>query len=225
MSQHQDIECVIFDCDGVLVDSEVLSQKVLLALLQEKGVNVDTHYFIAHFLGRNFDSVTAKVLEDFGVVLDEKFRLLFRERLFHTFDTELVATAHIQSMLSAMTLPKCVATSSSPPRVTHALEVTGLNTYFDTHVFSTSLVAHGKPAPDIFLYAAEQMGADPKRCLVIEDSLSGIKAGLAAQMQVVQFNGATHMQHFGTSSMRPDIPAVESWAMFTQAYPQLFHPA
>lgn len=219
----EDIQLVIFDCDGVLINSEILSRKVLLGLLENKGVSVDEAYFNAHFLGRTFESVTQQVFDDFSVVLDEGFREQFRLALFDTFSNELEVTEGIKSILSELNKPYCVATSSSPARVGHALEVTALKEFFGKKVFTASLVKQGKPAPDIFLYSAEKMGFKPSECLVIEDSISGLKAGLAANMQVVQYNGAGHMQHLNNEALIDSVSVVSSWAEFKSTFSHLFN--
>lgn len=218
-----EIELIIFDCDGVLIDSETLSQKVLLSLLKQQGVSVDKNYFNAYFLGRTFESVAQKVKDDFSVVLDERFRSNYRDSLFEAFDKELQATKGIEEILKLLNVKSCVATSSSPARVKHALNITGLDTFFSDRVFTASLVKRGKPAPDIFLYAAEQMNTLPEKCLVIEDSASGVKAGVAANMNVIQFNGATHMQHYGKTPLQEKVDVICSWSELQQRYANLFH--
>jgi HAD superfamily hydrolase (TIGR01509 family) len=222
MTLLNEIKLIIFDCDGVLIDSETLSQKVLLSLLKEKGAEVDEAYFNAFFLGRTFESVIQKVKQDFSVILDETFRDSYREELFNAFDKGLKTTNNIESMLTSLSVKSCVATSSSPVRVAHSLLVTGLQRFFTDRVYTASLVANGKPAPDIFLYAAKQMGIEPKNCLVIEDSQSGIKAGLAANMKVIQFNGATHMAHHGNSAVEDGIEVIRSWPELQSTYPNIF---
>lgn len=219
----EDIQLVIFDCDGVLINSEILSRKVLLALLESKGVSVDEAYFNANFLGRTFESVTQQVLDDFSVVLDKQFREQFRSALFDTFSNELKRTKGITDILAELNKPCCVATSSSPARVTHALGVTDLASFFGGNIFTASLVKRGKPAPDIFLYSAEKMGFTPSQCLVIEDSISGLKAALAAKMQVVQYNGAAHMQHLQENALIDGVSVVSSWADFKIKFSFLFN--
>ena len=216
------LELVIFDCDGVLFDSEILSQKVLLALLKDKGVDADAEYFRANFLGRTFENVTNKVAQDFSVMLNNAFRQAFREELFSTFDKELRRTQQVTTVLDKLSIRSCVATSSSPARVSHALKVAGLSDYFTNSVFTASEVENGKPAPDIFLHAAKRMGANPKNCLVFEDSLSGIKGGLAAGMQVVQFNGASHMQSQGDKALCDGVTVMQSWSNVIEHFAHLF---
>jgi len=206
----------------VLIDSEILSQKVLLALLKDKGVDADAEYFRANFLGRTFENVTNKVAQDFSVMLNNAFRQAFREELFSTFDKELRRTQQVTTVLDKLSIRSCVATSSSPARVSHALKVAGLSDYFTNSVFTASEVENGKPAPDIFLHAAKRMGANPKNCLVFEDSLSGIKGGLAAGMQVVQFNGASHMQSQGDKALCDGVTVMQSWSNVIEHFAHLF---
>lgn len=222
MNIRKSFELVIFDCDGVLVDSEIISQRVLLTLLKEASIEVDVDYFNQHFLGRSFPHVVATIWEDFGIALGEPFRRKFRDTLFTAFTETLTPTDQVRTVLKQLTTPCCVATSSSPSRVAHSLATTELDHFFVDAVFTTSLVSQGKPAPDIFLYAAEQMGVAPANCLVIEDSLSGIKGGLAAGMDVVQYNGGTHMQYLGAKNIHAQAEVITSWPLFMQAYPELF---
>ncbi len=184
---------VIFDCDGVLIDSEVLSAEVLIAELAGHGIAVDRAYVRRHFLGRSFPTVAKTIREEFRTALSPDFEARYRARLLERFETDLRTTDGIEAVLEAMTVPFCVATSSSPPRVTRSLEITGLGRYFADRVFTASEVARGKPAPDLFLHAASRMGAEPRRTLVVEDSAPGVEAALAAGMEVVVYTGGQHM--------------------------------
>jgi len=194
------IELVIFDCDGVLIDSEILSKRVLLNMLSDLGVKLSDDYFYSHFLGYNFEHVTAKVFADFSVVLTNDFRQRYRQALLEVFATELKTTVEVESILSQLTVNSCVATSSSPEKVSNALKYTQLAKFFNGRVFTSSEVEQGKPAPDLFLHAAKTLGVKPEHCLVIEDSQTGINAGLAANMQVIRYAGASHMQGINTDS-------------------------
>lgn len=187
-------DLVIFDCDGVLIDSEVISARMLIAELAGLGVVVDMAYVARHFLGRSYPTVMATIRTDFGLDLPESFEEAYRTRLLAAFERELQVVPHVAGVLKSLRLPFCVATSSSPRRAAISLELVGLNHLVQGRVFTASLVARGKPAPDLFLHAAAQMGADPARCLVIEDSLTGVRAGLAAGMEVWRFTGGSHLK-------------------------------
>ena len=188
------IEAVIFDCDGVLIDSEVLSARTLISALSAQGIAVDFDYFCVNFLGRSFPTVAEDIRRTFDIALPEGFEAAYRADLLTAFETELARTPGIGAVLEAMTLPYCVATSSSPERAMRSLSVTGLDRYFGPRIYTASQVARGKPAPDLFLHAATQMGADPRRCLVIEDSLPGLQAGRAAGMHVLRYTGGAHLR-------------------------------
>ena len=129
----------------------------------------------------------------------------------------------IAEVLASLPIASCVATSSSPPRARRSLELTGLLPHFEGRVFTASEVANGKPAPDLFLHAAKQMGVSPDQCLVVEDSVPGIKAALAASMRVWHFTGGSHFKGIGFLPGTEDlkIPAFDNWAKFFDIEPGL----
>ncbi len=217
------IELIIFDCDGVLVDSEILSQRVLLDMLKELGANVSADYFFEHFLGYNFEHVTNKVFEDFSVTLTNEFRFSYRDKLKQVFIEELESTKDLMWFLSQLNVKSCVATSGSPEKVKTSLTTTKLNDFFIDKVFTSSEVKHGKPAPDLFLHAADKMGISYKNCLVIEDSPTGIKAALAASMNVLHYVGASHMKNRATEINKSvgAINKLKHWREFFLHYPSL----
>lgn len=184
---------VIFDCDGVLVDSEMLSAGVLMAMMAEEGFPLSEEAFRADFLGRSFAAAAARARERFGRPLPDDFEQRYRDRLFARLASDLKPMPGAVSVLKAMAVPFCLATSSSPRRLALSLGATGLERHFAGRCFTASEVARGKPAPDLFLHAAARMGAEPRHCLVIEDSEMGVRAGLAAGMQVWHFTGGCHV--------------------------------
>ena len=188
-----DPELVILDCDGVLIDSEIISARMLVQELALLGVQIDLAYVARHFLGRSYPTVMAEIRRSFGIELPPDFEDQYRDRLLSAFTRELRIMPGVAGMLDRLRLPVCVATSSSPRRVEMSLRLVGLWDRLGAVTFTASEVARGKPAPDLFLHAAARMGATPARCLVIEDSLTGIRAGLAAGMQVWRFTGGSHM--------------------------------
>lgn len=187
------IDLVIFDCDGVLVDSEMLSAGVLMAMMTEEGYPLSEEAFRSDFLGRSFAAAALRARERFGRPLPEEFESRYRDRLFARLEAELKPMEGVASVLAAMAVPFCLATSSSPRRLSLSLRASGLTEFFERRCFTASEVQRGKPAPDLFLHAAEQMGALPERCLVIEDSELGVRAGLAAGMKVWHFAGGCHV--------------------------------
>jgi len=193
MSSLAPINLVIFDCDGVLIDSEGLSAQVLIAALDALGVAVDFDYFCTNFVGRSFPTVAQDIRTTFAVTLPDRFEQDYRRDLLARFTEGLGPTPGVMAMLDRLRTRSCVATSSSPARVSHSLQIVGLTARFGADVFTASEVRQGKPAPDLFLHSARRMGADPARCLVIEDSLPGVEAALAAGMQVLRYTGGAHL--------------------------------
>ncbi|WP_075215376.1 HAD family hydrolase [Mongoliimonas terrestris] len=212
-------DLVIFDCDGVLIDSEVLSADVLIELAGEHGLSLTRDHVWEHYLGRSFPTVAASVRETFGVDLVPTFEAEYRARLLTRFDSNLRITDGLLAMLAHLAVPSCVATSSSPERVRRSLAITGLTDRFPPP-FTASEVPRGKPAPDLFLHAAARMGVDPARCLVIEDSLPGLAAAAAAGMPCLHYTGASHMGARAASV--PGAPVLAHWRDFPLHYPDLF---
>jgi HAD superfamily hydrolase (TIGR01509 family) len=188
-----DFDLVIFDCDGVLIDSELISARMLVAELTRLGLSIDLTYVERNFLGRSYPVVMETIRREFGLDLPPDFEARYRENLLAAFQKELKVVPQVHEVLRAMAVPFCVATSSSPRRAEMSLALVGLSELVAGRVFTSTLVARGKPAPDLFLFAAGKMGADPARTLVIEDSLTGIRAGLAAGMTVWRFVGGSHL--------------------------------
>ena len=188
-----EFDLVIFDCDGVLIDSEIISARMLVAELSRLGLGIDLPYVERNFLGRSYPVVMETIRREFGLDLPPDFEAQYREALLAAFQSELKVVPHVHTVLGSIGVPFCVATSSSPRRVEISLKLVGLSDLVAGKVFTSTLVARGKPAPDLFLYAAEKMGARPEKTLVIEDSLTGIRAGLAAGMTVWRFVGGSHL--------------------------------
>lgn len=184
---------VIFDCDGVLIDSEVISMTMLIDELRGHGLELTVEFVSRYFLGRSYPTVLREVRERFGLDLPPGFEAAYRARLMAAFRRDLKVMPGVVDVVRQLTLPFCVATSSSPERVRQSLQIAGLDELMGAHVFTASQVARGKPAPDLFLLAAAEMGVEPSRCLVIEDTETGIRAGLAAGMQVWRFTGGSHL--------------------------------
>jgi HAD superfamily hydrolase (TIGR01509 family) len=188
-----EFDLVIFDCDGVLIDSEIISARMLVAELARLGLTIDLVYVERHFLGRSYPVVMETIRREFGLDLPPDFEAQYREALLAAFQSELKVVPHVHEVLTRIAVPFCVATSSSPRRVEMSLYLVGLTDLVGDRVFTSTLVPRGKPAPDLFLYAAAQMGVAPARTLVIEDSLTGLRAGLAAGMTVWRFIGGSHL--------------------------------
>jgi HAD superfamily hydrolase (TIGR01509 family) len=216
------VDLVVFDCDGVLIDSEVISARVLVEQLVSLGLDVDVDYVHEHFVGRSFTEVSAEIrcllCRDTTNFEDE-----YRRKLLMAFRTELGVIAGIEDVLRQLRVPFCAATSSSLTRAKTSLEITGLAPFFCDRLFTASQVSNGKPAPDLFLLAAERMGFAPRRCLVIEDSLPGIRAARAAEMTVWRFVGASHLNAM-TLPSDPDLQDLvtfDKWSDFFDMAPEL----
>jgi HAD superfamily hydrolase (TIGR01509 family) len=186
-------DLIIFDCDGVLVDSEVLSCRCLSEVLATYGIALELADALELFLGRS----TAAVLQHYGGqgrALPDSFLTDLRSRVRQTFEASLQPVAGMASLLEALPTPHCVASSSDLDRVAFSLTRTGLADYFGDRLFTSQMVSRGKPAPDLFLFAAGKMQAAPARTLVIEDSVSGVAAAKAAGMKVWGFSGGSHYE-------------------------------
>ncbi len=196
------ISLIIFDCDGVLIDSEIISARMLIRELAGLGVTIDLPYVTQHFLGRSYPVVMQQIRDDFGLDLPPAFEAAYRERLLAAFEADLHIMPGVAGVLDTVALPFCVATSSSQGRAERSLALVGLGHLAGPRLFTAGAVARGKPAPDLFLHAASICGADPASCLVIEDSLNGIRAARAAGMAVWRFTGGSHLA--GAGGREPD---------------------
>lgn len=186
---------VIFDCDGVLVDSEMIASRELAAYLTDLGRPTTGAQCREAFTGLSIQAVGERVRREWGLTLPDGFIATLRERDREAFDRELKAIPGISAALDDLDqrgVRYCVASSGTPEKIRHSLELTGLIDRFDGHLFSASQVTHGKPAPDLFILAATRMGAAPGDCLVIEDSPAGVAGAKAAGMRVLGFTGGGH---------------------------------
>lgn len=183
---------LIFDCDGVLVDSEVLANAALAELMTALGRPMTTEEAIGIFTGRRLPDVLALAEGLLGRPIPPDLGERAGKAMLDRLRRELKAVAGVHDAIAALPGPRCVASSSKRERIALSLEVTGLAPLFGDHVFSAEQVAHGKPAPDLFLFAAASLGFAPGDCLVIEDSALGIRAARAAGMTSVGFAGASH---------------------------------
>ena len=186
-------DLVIFDCDGVLVDSETLAVRAFSDVLQEAGVPV-TPDMVERHLGLKQADILIAVSEETG--RDVPFEVI--ERLWPAtrlaFERALQPMAGVATFLAAMPpVKRCVASSSHPERIATSLALTGLADAFGAAVYSSHQVARGKPAPDLFLFAAASMGCEPARCLVIEDSVFGVEGARAGGMRAIGFAGGSHI--------------------------------
>ncbi|AXE87762.1 HAD family hydrolase [Streptomyces sp. Go-475] len=188
-------DLVIFDNDGVLVDSEPISNRLLAAYLTELGHPTSYEDSLRDYMGSAMHRIHDLVAERTGQRLPADFDDVFHARVFAAFERDLKAVPGVDEVLqklAADSVPYCVASSGSHERIRVGHRTTGLDRWFDEgRIFSSEDVGRGKPAPDLFLYAAERMGIAPERCVVIEDSLLGVQAAVAAGMDVYGFTAMT----------------------------------
>ena len=182
---------IIFDCDGVLVDSELLSCRCLCEALAGCGIDVGLEETLDLFLGRSLDAVLEHY-QGLGRSIPRQFPAELMVKVQETFRSALCPIDGIGSVLEGLKIPHCVASSSTLDRVSLSLSLTGLAGHFGDRLYTAQMVDRGKPAPDLFLYAARRMQSDPARTLVIEDSVSGVRAAKAAGMTVWGFVGGSH---------------------------------
>ncbi|MFL5027664.1 MAG: HAD family hydrolase [Microvirga sp.] len=182
---------LIFDCDGVLVDSEPLSCRIDAETLTECGVPYTAEEVARDFTGVSIKDQIARIEMERGIRLPDDFTERLNRTLFQRFETDLKPIDGVRDAILSLPFPRCVASSSIPERIALSLRVTGLADLFD-NIFSSTQVARGKPAPDLFLHAASRMNTLPEECLVIEDSIAGVQAARAAGMRVIGFVGGSH---------------------------------
>jgi HAD superfamily hydrolase (TIGR01509 family) len=178
---------VIFDCDGVLVDTELISNTVLAGLLTEAGLPTTFEDCMRDYRGRSIASVLALAEERFGASLPPDVTARYFEAIEDVFVRDLEPVPGVIEALDRITLPSCVASSGPHHKMAVTLRTTGLWDRFEGRIFSATEVAHGKPAPDLFLHAAARMGFDPAHTAVVEDSVPGIQAAVAAGMRALAF--------------------------------------
>ena len=186
---------LIFDCDGVLVDSEYLFARVARDCLDEIGIAMTPEDAARRFAGVSIKDMLAELERERGTALPEGFHAHLVAREDEAYSTLLEPLPGVRDAILSLELPRCVASSSVPERISASLAVTKLDDLFaETARFSSVLVKRGKPAPDIFAYAANAMGETPRGCIVVEDSVPGVTGAAAAGMRVIGFTGGRHCQ-------------------------------
>ena len=202
-------ELIILDCDGVLVDSETISVGVLAEVVRKAGVDLGDEQAYGLFLGRSIGAVEAALRDEFALSLSQAQLDGIRNETFRRFRLALKPMPGAAEALSRLKVLRCVASSSSLERIRLSLDLTGLLEMLEPHIYSASMVARGKPAPDLFLHAAEEMGVRPEDCVVVEDSPAGIDAARRAGMRVFAFTGGSHAGHAALAAklekLQPDM--------------------
>lgn len=206
-----DTKLIIFDCDGVLVDSEPISVSVLVDIIRQAGGTVSEEAAYLRFLGRSMASVGEILDRDFGVSITAGHLDDMRRQLAQRFTQDLKPIPGVADFLRRPGPARCVASSSGIERIRLSLSLTGLLALLEPHIYSASMVERGKPAPDLFLHAARGMGVAPRHCVVIEDSPAGVEAARRAGMRVFGFVGGSHATKAG---LRKSLAALEPDAIF-----------
>ncbi len=182
-------QLVILDCDGVLVDSEVISVRVDAEVVAELGWPLTEAEVAERYLGGSYQAMVADIEANVPGTLEPGWDNAFDRRYREAFEAELQPVAGVLAALDRITLPTCVASSGSIEKMRLTLGLTGLWERFEGRIYSADDVEHAKPAPDLFLHAATAMGVDPERCVVVEDSRYGVQAAVAAGMRVLGYSG------------------------------------
>ncbi|MGZ4493300.1 MAG: HAD family hydrolase [Nocardioides sp.] len=186
------MDLVIFDCDGVLVDTERLTVGVEARVLTELGWPHTPEQVVAKWMGRSSAAQLAEIASRLGEAASREYDERSTLEVHAAFDRELTAVDGVTDLLDRLEragIPTCVASSGTHERMRRTLGMTRLHHRFEGRIFSATEVEHGKPAPDLFLHAADRMGVAPERCTVVEDSVHGVRAGVAAGMRVYGFGG------------------------------------
>ena len=178
--------CIIFDLDGTLVDSESLGGRVLLERLPE--IKDSASALVLRYRGKKFAETLADLEKRFNCTIPEDFVPIYRKRAAEVFSSELQALPGVVEMLNTLEHPCCVASNAPQEKIQLALQVTDLHHFFGTRLYSAYDIGVWKPEPDLFLHAAENMNFRPEDCVVIEDSPTGVEAGIAAGMTVMHFS-------------------------------------
>lgn len=194
-------KCIIFDCDGVLVDSEPLANQMLVTMANELNIPIDLEFAIQQFIGRSlYDCIS--IIESFSKKkLPTTFEADFRHRSFELFKKELQPVAGIKTLLPQLKIPFCVASSGPMNKIELNLKLTGLYSYFEGNLFSCYQVQQWKPSPEVFWFAAKTMGFAPEDCLVVEDSLPGIKAAVNGGFDVVAYQNQFNQQQLRSENI------------------------
>lgn len=217
---------IIFDCNGVLVDSEPIAASVAADAFQKAGINMTPDLVARYFTGRRPSDMIADVEKAAGVKLPDRFASVVAAATLLRLSEDLRAIPHVAHALSWLRGPKCVASSSGLDRVRVSLESTGLDRFFGSNVFSANDVRQGKPAPDLFLHVARQMGVQSKDCIVVEDSPAGVMAAVAAGMTAIGFVGGSHagedltakLEEAGATTTIADMRALKAAVTQTRGY-------
>ena len=195
-------KCIIFDCDGVLVDSEPLGNQVMVEMANQYGANIDLNYAYSHFKGNSLKNCIDKISELTDKQIPNDFEYQYRKRSFEKFRKDMQPIDGVRSLIENLTIPYCVASSGPENKIRLNLEVTGLLSFFENRIFSCYTINKWKPDPAVFLWASETMGFTPKECLVIEDSPIGVEAAVQGGFDVYGFTAHDYKGELQKSSTK-----------------------
>jgi HAD superfamily hydrolase (TIGR01509 family) len=195
-------KCIIFDCDGVLVDSEKISNKTLIKMAKSVGVTIEEKYAVENFSGKSLKSCFDYIESRSNQKLPENFEQEYRNRTFQAFKTDLKPIDGVHHLLKRIEVPYCVASSGPVEKIRLNLTTTNLIDKFEGNIFSSYEIGSWKPNPEIFLHAANKMGYLVKECVVIEDSLAGIKAAKAGGFDVLGFVNDGNKERFRDENIK-----------------------
>ncbi|WP_246074243.1 HAD family hydrolase [Flavobacterium daemonense] len=184
---NMEVKCIIFDCDGVLVDTEKIGNGILLEMASEYGFKMDIEDAYRDFNGRNLKDCFRYIEEAIHQKLPENFEEEYRQKSFEAFKTQVKPMEGVVDFIEKLKIPYCVASSGPVEKIRLNLEVAGLLDKFENKIFSSYQINSWKPEPEIFLHAAKEMGFEVKDCIVLEDSKAGIKAGISGGFKVYGF--------------------------------------
>ena len=206
-------QAVIFDCDGVLVDSETLGNRVLAEMITDIGFPLSPEDAVQQFKGGKLADCLAVVETQMGQKLPADFATLVRAQMAEVFQTELQAVHGVREALEAIPLRKCVASNGPEEKMALTLKITDLARYFEGRIYSAYTVGVWKPEPDLYLYAAKQMGVSPEDCVVVEDSHLGVQAAVAAGIPVLGYadhSSPDELEALGAQTFRSmqELPAL-----------------
>lgn len=187
-------ELIIFDCDGVLINSEMIAARVQSVAYKREGFEMEPLGFAEHFAGKTHHAIRAEIEEDLGKPLSEDFAKKLEEAFFELADAEMTAVGGVDEMLDQIELPRCICSNSDSDYLHRYLSDVGLIDRFEPHIFSAMEVGTKAPKPDpnVFSFASQSFGLEADRCLVVEDSAAGVKGAVDAGMTVIGFVGADH---------------------------------
>lgn len=205
-------KCVIFDCDGVLVDSEIIGNEILISMAKAYGLEMTIDQAMANFHGKSLKNCFQQIEEKINRKLPDNFEAEFRKQSFKAFRNELKAVKGVVDFINSLSVSYCVASSGPPEKITQNLTTTGLIDKFQNKIFSSYHINSWKPEPEIFLYAAREMGFSVEECIVIEDSVPGVIAAVKGGFKVYGYtneNNAKAMEKEGAIVFRSYVELAE----------------